>query len=125
MSILCCLACRYREVIEAIEQAAGIDIRKIRVVGGGARNELLCKLTAAICERPVVAGPIEATALGNLLVQGRAAGCVASIAEGRALVASACRARVFEPDELSDLAGEATYRRFRSIVGVELTGSVL
>ena len=57
-------------------ELAGIKIRAVHVVGGGSRNELLCRLTAEAAGLPVVAGPVEATALGNVLVQARAVGVV-------------------------------------------------
>src|SRR4051812_3809761 len=86
------LAARYRDVLERLEAASGREIRTIHVIGGGARNELLCKLTADVTGREVLAGPVEATALGNVLVQARAAGELGSLAEMRAVSAAS-----FEP----------------------------
>ena len=80
-SILVSLACKYRWVLERLEAVSGRDVRRIHVIGGGARNALLCRLTADICGREVLAGPVEATALGNVLVQARAAGELGSLAE--------------------------------------------
>jgi rhamnulokinase len=111
-STLLSLACKYRLVLESLEQASGRSIERIHVVGGGARNRLLCQLTATVCGRPVHAGPAEATAIGNVLVQARAAGLVGSLAEGRALVAGAHPAIVFSPDTSID--GEAIVERFRA-----------
>ena len=66
---------------------SGHPVRVVHLVGGGARNRLLCQLTANACGLPVVAGPVEATALGNVLVQARAAGDLAGSLEAlRALV---------------------------------------
>jgi rhamnulokinase len=73
-SILVSLACKYRLVLERLEHVTRSRIQRVHVVGGGARNELLCRLTADLCELPLLAGPDEATALGNVLVQARAAG---------------------------------------------------
>jgi rhamnulokinase len=67
------------------------------VIGGGARNELLCRLTADLLERPVFAGPVEATALGNVLVQARAVGEISSPAEMRAVAAASADPVVYEP----------------------------
>ncbi len=63
------LALRYRIVKENLEQLTGHTIRKIHIVGGGSRNELLNQLTADACQATVIAGPVEATAAGNVLVQ--------------------------------------------------------
>ena len=67
------------------------------MIGGGARNELLCRLTADVTGRQVLAGPVEATALGNVLVQARAAGELGSLADMRAVAAASSRARLYEP----------------------------
>jgi rhamnulokinase len=72
--ILESLALAYRRAIRKIIELTGDDVDTIHIVGGGAQNELLCRLTADACGRPVVAGPTEATALGNILVQARALG---------------------------------------------------
>ena len=75
-----------------------IDVDVVHLVGGGARNELLCQLTADACGLPVVAGPVEATALGNVLVQARARGLVAGDLEAlRALVRATHHLRRYEP----------------------------
>ncbi|MFZ7086853.1 rhamnulokinase [Curtobacterium sp. RRHDQ10] len=73
-SILESLAAAYGETIETLERVSGRAIRVVHVVGGGSQNRLLCQLTADRTGRPVLAGPVEATALGNVLVQARAAG---------------------------------------------------
>ena len=113
--VRCCLeslALGYRRVIEALEQLSGRRITTIRVVGGGSQNQLLCQLTADACGRVVVAGPVEATALGNIMVQAIAAGRLGSIAEGRAAVAASFPHRRYEPQ-----TGEwdAAYARFRGL----------
>jgi rhamnulokinase len=69
----------------------------IHVVGGGARNELLCQLTADACGRSVAAGPAEATGLGNVLVQAMGRGEVRSLAEAHAIARSSAAVRVHEP----------------------------
>jgi rhamnulokinase len=81
------LALAYRAAIEQAQRLAGREIDVVHVVGGGARNTLLCQLTADACGLAVVAGPVEAAALGNALVQARAVGAVhGGPAELRALV---------------------------------------
>ena len=74
--ILDSLAAAYRRAIHGLAAAAGRDVRVIHVVGGGARNALLCRLTAEATGLPVIAGPAEGAALGNLLVQARTLGAV-------------------------------------------------
>lgn len=92
-SILESLAAAYADVIEQIERLTGRSIRTVHVVGGGSQNTLLCQLTANRTGRTVFAGPVEATAIGNVLVQARAAGLVSGgLEELRRLVA-----RTFEP----------------------------
>ena len=84
---------------------------EVHIVGGGCQNALLCQLTANLSGRPVLAGPVEATALGNVLVQARGAGLVGSLAELRAIAAASARPRTFEP--AADRAAE--YERFLAV----------
>jgi len=74
--ILDSLALAQWRAVELAQQLAGRSVDAVHIVGGGARNELLCQLTADACGLPVLAGPVEATALGNVLVQARAAGLI-------------------------------------------------
>jgi rhamnulokinase len=85
--ILDSLALAYRVAVQDVVRLSGRDVEVVHVVGGGARNTLLCQLTADACGVPVVAGPVEAAALGNVLVQARAAGVVGGdLAAMRALL---------------------------------------
>jgi rhamnulokinase len=98
--VRCCLeslALRYRWVVEALEELTGRRLETIRIVGGGCRNRLLCQWTADACGRPVVTGPVEATVLGNILVQAIAAGHLRDIAEGRRAIAASVEQQVYEP----------------------------
>jgi rhamnulokinase len=72
--ILDSLAAKYRDTIRDAVALAGMQVDVVHLVGGGAQNALLCQLTADACGLPVVAGPVEAAAYGNVLVQARAAG---------------------------------------------------
>lgn len=83
--ILESLATAHARAIDDAARLSGRRVDVVHLVGGGARNALLCRLTADACGRPVVAGPVEATAIGNLLVQARAAGLVGGRAEMRRL----------------------------------------
>jgi rhamnulokinase len=80
------LAHKYRMVLGWLEELTGTPVKVIHVVGGGCQNELLNQFTANACGRPVFAGPVEATALGNVLIQARAAGDVSSLGEIRDVV---------------------------------------
>ena len=84
---------KYRDVLERLEAASGREVRTIHVIGGGARNALLCQLTADVTGREVLAGPVEATALGNVLVQARAAGELGSLRRHARRVRRVLRAR--------------------------------
>ncbi|NLT55187.1 MAG: rhamnulokinase [Actinomycetales bacterium] len=74
--VLDSLALAHRAAVADVQRLSGRDIDVVHIVGGGARNELLCQLTADACGLPVEAGPFEATAVGNVLVQARALGAV-------------------------------------------------
>jgi rhamnulokinase len=113
-SVLASLACKYRLVLESLERASGRQVRTMHVIGGGARNELLCRLAADITGRAVLAGPVEATALGNVLVQARAAGELGSLGEMRAVAAASAEPATYEPARDRD-AAEAIYRRFLDV----------
>ena len=113
------LACKYRLVLDRLELVTGREIDVVHVIGGGARNDLLCRLTADLAGRPVLAGPVEATALGNVLVQARATDELASLAEMRALVAASITPRVFEPSDGRAVA-DATYQRFLAVTGLSV-----
>jgi rhamnulokinase len=80
------LALKYRMVLAGLEEATGTPVEVIHIVGGGSRNHLLNQFTATACGRPVFAGPVEATVLGNLLLQVRACGELGSLANIRAVV---------------------------------------
>jgi len=96
--ILDSLALAYRRTLDAARELSGRDVDVVHVVGGGARNALLCQLTADACGLPVVAGPVEATALGNVLVQARALGAIGGgLAELRRLLVATQELRRYEP----------------------------
>ncbi len=98
--VRCCLeslALKYRWVLARLEELTGRGLDTVRVVGGGSQNQLLCRLTADACERRVVAGPVEATALGNVMVQAIATGHLRDVAEGRMAVAASVEQTTFLP----------------------------
>ena len=96
--ILDSLAGAFGRAVHDAARLSGRSVDVVHLVGGGARNELLCQLTADACEVPVMAGPVEATALGNVLVQARALGLLSGDLETlRALVRATQGIRRFEP----------------------------
>jgi len=95
--ILESLALRHRVVVRRLEEVSGRRLSRVHVVGGGARNRLLCQLTADACGLPVRVGPVEATAIGNLVVQAVALGELSGLAEARELVRRSFPSRELEP----------------------------
>jgi rhamnulokinase len=92
------LADAHRRAVEDAQELSGTSVDVVHVVGGGARNALLCQLTADACGLPVVAGPVEATAVGNVLVQARALGALdGDLARLRALVRATQPVTRYEP----------------------------
>jgi rhamnulokinase len=103
------LALKYRQVLGYLEQLGGAPLEQIHIVGGGTQNRLLCQMAADACGRPVLAGPIEATAIGNVLMQAIAAGDVAGVAEARGLVRKSFDMVEYAPQE-DDRWAEAAER---------------
>ncbi|MEV6288401.1 rhamnulokinase family protein [Kribbella sp. NPDC051770] len=98
--ILESLALAYRRTLRTAQALAGQEIDVIHVIGGGSQNELLCQLTADACGLPVLAGPVEASALGNILVQARALGePLPDLSAMRALVRTTHRLRPYPPQQ--------------------------
>ncbi|MFL5961659.1 MAG: rhamnulokinase family protein [Gaiellaceae bacterium] len=116
------LACKYRLVLDEIESVTGRAIETVHVIGGGSQNAFLCQLTANISQRAVVAGPVEAAALGNVLVQLHAFGDIASLAEMRDVIRSSTQLSAYEPDSETDRWHDL-YGRFCAVLESEvLTG---
>ena len=105
------LALTYRKTLEGLEDILGRKIGTIHIVGGGCQNELLNQMTADACARPVLAGPVEATAAGNLLVQATAVGQVKSLADLRAIVRNSFEVKRYEPRDTGKW--DAAYGRYR------------
>lgn len=104
------LALKYRTVLSAIEDVTGISIETLHIVGGGIQNELLCQFTADATGRKVVAGPVEATASGNILMQAKAAGQLKSIEEARQVVRNSFEMKEYQPQNVG--LWDQQYRRF-------------
>jgi rhamnulokinase len=113
------LALRYRWVLERLEDLTGRRIATIHIVGGGSQNTLLCQLTADACNRPVIAGPVEATAIGNVLVQALGLGLIGSLGEARAIVRDSFDVKTYTPHEPD--AWQGPYQRFLTLLPNERT----
>jgi rhamnulokinase len=116
-TVRCCLeslALKYRWVIERIERILDTQITTIHIVGGGTKNELLCQFTADACGRVVRAGPVEATAIGNILLQASGYGQIGSMADLRAVVARSFPVRIYEPRDTG--AWTDAFARFSSLM---------
>lgn len=108
------LAMRYRMVLGWLEELTGSRLDTIHIVGGGTQNRLLCQMAADACHRRVVAGPVEATAIGNLMMQAVAAGDVCSIAEARAVIRASFDVQEFLPRHSQ--RWDDAYGRFQQLV---------
>lgn len=109
--VLDSLALAYRRAVLALQELSGQHVEVIHLVGGGARNDLLCQLTADACGLPVVAGPAEAAALGNALVQARALGAAPGDLDGlRALLRATQPLRTFRPSSGSG-TGQSAWKQ--------------
>lgn len=107
------LALEYRWVAECLDDLTGRHLDTIHIIGGGSKNELLDQLAADATGRTVVTGPVEATALGNVLVQAIALGHLGSVAEGREVIAQSFELQTFEPQ--MSAAWDAAYERYLSM----------
>ena len=114
--ILDSLALAYRRSVRTAAELSGRDVEAVHLVGGGARNTLLCQLTADACGLPVLAGPVEAAALGNALVQARAGGAVSGgLAELRALLRHTQDVRLHLPTPGAEPAWRAAEARLARV----------
>ena len=113
-TILESLALKYRLVIDRLEILSGAPITTIRVIGGGAKNRLLNQLTADATGRTVIAGPVEATAIGNVALQMVATGAVSTLAEARRMIGESFPVETFEPS--APERWDAPFRRLRDVM---------
>lgn len=112
--ILESLALKYRYTVDMIDDLSGERIPSINVVGGGTQEKQLMQFTANACGRPVSAGPIEATALGNIVAQAIAAGEISDIWQGREVIRNSFDIDTYEPRDTA--AWDAAYERFYKLV---------
>jgi rhamnulokinase len=112
-SILESLALKYRSTLDQLERLTGRRIKRIHVIGGGAKNALLCQYAANATGATVIAGPVEATAIGNIMVQALAAGCVGSLEEIRSIVRQSFEPVSYEPKEAE--VWQQAYERYKTL----------
>lgn len=108
------LALTYRRALEQLSLCTGRKFTAFHVLGGGAKDGLLCQMAADAMQIPVVAGPVEATALGNIILQLHSAGAIASIEEGRALIARTQEIRSFTPGNVD--GWEEAYQNYLQVL---------
>ena len=111
------LAMKYRYVLDSLQRLSPFPIERLHVIGGGSQNGLLNRFTANATGLPVVAGPVEATATGNVLMQAKAVGAVGSLADMRAIVRSSVSLDTYLPEDTG--AWAEAYGRYRAVTGLE------
>jgi rhamnulokinase len=115
------LALKSRHVLDRMIRLTGQRVTRLHIIGGGSNNALLNQMTANAFQRPVIAGPAEATAIGNAIVQFMALGVLGSMAEGRALLVQTMPTARYEPTETA--AWDAAYLRFLDATGLGTEGA--
>lgn len=104
------LALRYREVLDGLEGMVTFPIERLHIIGGGSKNRLLNQLTANAIGRKVIAGPSEATAIGNVMIQAMGAGIVSSLTDMRSIIHASIETEEFMPQSVGEW--EAAYQKF-------------
>jgi rhamnulokinase len=107
------LALKYRQVFDELSSLTGRKIETIHIIGGGSRNDLLNQFTANASDVPVLAGPVEATVLGNALVQLITLGEIRDLTEGRQIVAKAGGMKLYQPCDQREW--NESYERFLNL----------
>ena len=104
---------RYRQVVEILQGMCGFPIRKLHVIGGGSQNRYLMQYAANALNMPVICGPVEGTALGNVLMQMKASGAVSSLGQMREISAASVDLVTYLPVDADKWNAE--YERFKNI----------
>lgn len=108
------IAFKYKTVLKNLERLTGEKFEVLHMVGGGAQNQLLCQFTAAALGIRVIAGPYEATALGNILMQMKATGTIDSVSQGRAILRRSVNLIEYKPEDTA--RWDETYEKYLKIV---------
>ncbi len=109
------LAIRYADVVGRLEAIMGTEVNTLHMLGGGIQNELLCQFTCDAINRTVIAGPVEATAMGNIAVQAIAQGALSGLAEARELIGRSSELKRYEPRAAA--SWQQQLARFRELYG--------
>ena len=104
------LALRYRQVLADLDRIAKFPIERLHIIGGGSKNDLLNQFTANAINRKVIAGPSEATAIGNVMIQAMATGIVSSLKEMRTIIHASIETKEFVPQSVNEW--EIAYQKF-------------
>jgi len=107
------LAMKYRATADKIKECTGKRYETLHMMGGGTKSGTLCRMTADACGVPVIAGPVEATVLGNIAVQLIALGEIENISRAREIIRNSCDIVVYEPLQAEEW--ERAYKRFREV----------
>lgn len=107
------LAMKYKYVFNRLREISPKPLEKLHIIGGGSKNKFLCQLTADALGVPVIAGPGEGTAIGNIIVQAMAMGHISSLAEARAVIRNSFELETFQPQNTPDW--DKAYERFMEI----------
>ncbi len=110
---------KYRYALEQLERMTGKNFTTLHILGGGANAGLLCQMTADACRLMVKAGPVEATALGNILIQLKALHAIHDIDKGRRLIAVTEKITEYAPQNRKKDAWENAYHRFVTMMQME------
>ena len=108
------LAMKYRYTFRAVREVTGLDYTSIHMIGGGTKDRLLCQMAADACNTHVIAGPIEATATGNVAVQLIALGEIKDLAEARKVIAASEQPKFYEPQQPA--AYDEAYTHFEKLL---------
>ncbi len=108
------LAFKYRQTVEGMEEVTGNKYNVVNIVGGGIKDKMICQFTANATKRKVSTGPVEATSIGNVVVQAMAMGAIKDLKEGRQVIKNSFDIKVYEPQD-SD-AWDAAYEQWKRII---------
>ena len=107
------LALKYRLTLDKLEDCTGKKYPSIHVIGGGTKDTLLCRMTACSTGRKVIAGPVEATVLGNIAIQLMSCGAISSISQARKIIGNSEKTVEYLPENESQW--NEAYKRFANI----------